>query len=340
VTGLALTVPRMTKVTWYKHRVSMLGIPAVFLLAALLLFIDGIVQRRWLSSNHLSGCLVQWQNSGNSICAYSKNVATLDAWGRFENVGRSNVVELAALALPAMIGLFAGVPWVAREFESGAFRYTWTQTGNPRRWLIGTFAPLVLLAGISAAVFGLALYWWFQVAQWRSGSSYSVWGWQSFEASPLPIVSWTLLAMSLTLLLGVTIRRVLPAMLAFVMAIAGCALLSQTWLRDHLLGIGQIVRPESFVHPVELDSFTTYASLPWYTTRSGRPVSGQAVYNSALNVRNNVPAWLQQHYSMWIGYQPHSRLVWFELARNGILVAVAALAVLAALWCLRKRPAE
>jgi hypothetical protein len=43
---------------------------------------------------------------------------------------------------------------------------------------------------------------------------------------------------------------------------------------------------------------------------------------------------------MWIGYQPRSRLVWFELARDGILVAVAALAVLAALWWLRKRPAE
>ena len=43
---------------------------------------------------------------------------------------------------------------------------------------------------------------------------------------------------------------------------------------------------------------------------------------------------------MWIGYQPRSRLVWFELARNGILVAAAVLAVLAALWWLRKRPAE
>ena len=40
---------------------------------------------------------------------------------------------------------------------------------------------------------------------------------------------------------------------------------------------------------------------------------------------------------MWIGYQPRSRLVWFELARDGILVAAA---VLAALWWLRKRPAE
>jgi hypothetical protein len=43
---------------------------------------------------------------------------------------------------------------------------------------------------------------------------------------------------------------------------------------------------------------------------------------------------------MWIGYQPHSHLIWLELARNGILVAVAVLAVLASLWWLRRRPAE
>jgi hypothetical protein len=339
MTALTLSVPRMTRVTWYKHRVSMLGIPAVFLLAALLLFIDGILQRQWLSSNHLSGCLVQWQNSGNSICVFSKNAAKLRAWGSFENVGRSNMTELAALALPALVGLFAGVPWVAREFESGAFRYTWTQTGSPRSWLIGTFAPLALLAEASAAVLGLALYWWFQVAQWRSGFSYSVWIWQSFEASPLPIVSWTLLAMSLALLLGVTIRRVLPAMLAYVVAIGGCAVLGQTWLREHVFRIGQIVRPDSFVHPIALDPLTTDISQAWYTTRSGQPVSLQALYDSEPGNVGNSSAWLQQHYDMWIGYQPHSHLVWLELARNGILVAVAALAVLAALWWVRKRPA-
>jgi len=229
---------------------------------------------------------------------------------------------------------------VAREFESGAFRYTWTQTGSPRRWLVGTFAPLLLLAAVSAAVFGLALYWWLQVAQWRSWSSYSVWSWQSFEASPLPIVSWTLLSMSLAVLAGVTIRRVLPAMLALVVAIGGCAVLSQTWLREYLFRIGQIVRPGSFVHPIALNYFTTYVSRTWYTTRSGRPISGAAMWDSALNYRGNPSVWLQQHYTTWIGYQPHSHLIWLELARNGILVAVAVLAVLASLWWLRRRPAE
>jgi hypothetical protein len=342
MTALTIAVPRMTRVTWYKHRVSMLGIPAVFLLAALLLFIDGILQRQWLSSNHLSGCLVQWQWSGNSICAFSKNAATLDAWGRFGNLTRTNVELMAALALPVAIGLFAGVPWVAREFESGAFRFTWAQAGSPRRWLLGTFAPLALLAGASAAVFGLALSWWYQVAQWRSGFSYSIWAWQRFESGPLSTVSWTLLAMSLALLIGVTIRRMLPAMLIFVLAIGGCATLSQTLLREYLFRIGQHVKPIGFTGQAWPNQFTTYVSQTWYTTKSGRPVSLGAMYQSLANHYHgsNWSGWLQQHYIEWIGYQPQSRVVWFELARNGVLVAVAALAVLAAVWWLRKRPAE
>ena len=51
----AVTVLRMTRAAWYKHRFSVAGIPAVFLLAALALFADGVVQRHWLSVPHLSG---------------------------------------------------------------------------------------------------------------------------------------------------------------------------------------------------------------------------------------------------------------------------------------------
>jgi hypothetical protein len=338
-TALTKTVPRMTRVTWYKHRVSMLGIPAVFLLAALLLFVDGILQRQWLSSNHLSGCLIQWKDSGNSVCAVEPTAKAM-AWSRFEDSGRTNVIELMALALPAVIALFAGVPWVAREFESGAFRYTWTQTGSPRRWLTGTFTPLVLLAGATAAIFGLAAYWWFQVAQWRSGSSDSLWSWQSFEVTPLSVVSWTLLAMSLALLLGVTIRRVLPAMIGFVAAIIGCVILSQTLLREYLFRIGEIVKQGSFVYPNWPNHFTTYVTRSWYTTHSGQLVTVDATHPLVPSNVTDGNLWLRQHYIIWIASQPHSHLIWFELARSAILVAVAVLAVLASIWWLRHRPAE
>ena len=302
----AVTVLRMTRATWYKHRFSVVGIPAVFLLAALALFADSVVQRHWLSAHHLNGCLVADPTTGGSSCQSA-------AWVSFISPSQTpNVIAVAVLALPLLVGLFAGVPWVAREFESGAFRFTWTQGTGPRRWLLGTFGPLAALAAVSAALYGAAAYWWYQLAQWQNGTSIWSWRWSSFELTPFSIAGWTVLSMALALLCGVLIRRVLPAMIAFTVTLGACAYLSETWLRPWLFGIGTTVKQVSSSTSAGWpDSTTTYTAATW-----------------------------QQHDTSWVAYQPHSHLIWLELARNGILVAVAALAVLASVWWLRIRPAD
>jgi hypothetical protein len=325
----AMPALRMTRVAWYKHRVSVVGIPAVFLLAALALFADSVVQRHWLSVHHLNGCLVANETTGGSDCQSA-------AWVLFSNPSqRLNVIAVAVLALPALVSLFAGVPWVAREFESGAFRFTWTQGISPRHWLLGTSGSLVLLAGVSAAIYGAAAYWWYQLAQWQNGTSIWLWRWSSFELTPLSIAGWTVLAMALALLCGVLIRRVLPAMIAFIVALGVCAYLSQAWLRPGLFGIVPVVKQVSWSTSAGWPPSTTaYTVQTWLQTPGGQRVSG-------LPAVNNLDAWIaQHHYTFWVAYQPHNHLVWLELARNGILITVAALAVLASVWWLRIRPAD
>jgi hypothetical protein len=320
----------MTRLTWHKHRVSMLGVPVAFAAATVALFIAAFPEHHWLSVHHLTYCLAV-NPSGNDFCNGGVGLPGLGA------PGNTYIIAGAVLALPALAGLFAGVPWVAREFESGAFRYTWTQGVSPRRWLIGTFAPLALLATVTAAACGLAAAWWFQCARHYDGTSASPWRPLSFELTPLSIASWTLLAMALALLAGVVIRRVLPAMITFLVAFGGCAWFAQTWLRTWVLGIGavtgQVNRDGTWPDGAGV---TSYITRTWYTTRGGQPVATSSLY---LTPSHNW-AWLQQHYVLWVAYQPQSHLAWIELARNGVLVAIAALAVVAAQWWLRIRPAE
>jgi len=301
-----VTVLRMTRATWYKHRFSVVGIPAVFLLAALALFAEGVVQRHQISAHHLNGCLVADPTTGGSSCQSA-------AWVSFISPSQTpNFIAAAVVALPLLVGLFAGVPWVAREFESGAFRFTWTQGTGPRRWLLGTFGPLAALATVSAAIYGAAAYWWYQLAQWQNGTSIWPWRWSSFELTPFSIAGWTVLSMALALLCGVLIRRVLPAMIAFIVTLGACAYVSQTWLRPWLFGVGATATQVSSSTSADWpDSTTTYIAATW-----------------------------QQHGTSWVAYQPYSHLIWLELARNGILVAVAALAVLASVCWLRIRPAD
>src|SRR5262249_59433197 len=113
--------------------------PAVFLLSALALFADSVVQRHRLSVHHLNGCLVANPTTGGSWCVSSA------AWASFSNPSPTpDLIAAAVLALPVLAGLFAGEPWVAREFESGALRFPWTQGTSPRHWLLRTFGPRAL----------------------------------------------------------------------------------------------------------------------------------------------------------------------------------------------------
>jgi hypothetical protein len=324
-----MTVRRMTRATWYKHRFSVVGIPAVFLLPALALFADGVVQRHWLGLHHLGDCLVADATTGGSRCQSA-------AWVSFITPSQTpNVIAGAVLALPVLAGLFAGVPWVAREFESGAFRFTWTQGTSPRRWLLGTFGPLVLLAAVSAAMCGAAAYWWYRIAQWQDGTSIWSWRWSSFELTPLSLAAWTVLTMALALLCGVLIRRVQPAMIAFIVTLGACAYLSQTWLRPWLFSIGPAVQQVTLSTSAgSPSSTTTYTVQTWLQAPGGQHVNWPATVNDP-------GAWIaQHHYTYWVAYQPHSHLIWLELARNGILLTAAVLAVLASVWWLRIRPAD
>ena len=171
----AISVPRMARVTWYKHRASVLGIPGMFLLAAALLVLDSLLQRHWISSHHFTYCLAYGDNSTSSRCLTQDAPYQLGVFAEFVNYWRTEGTVLAVFLLAAAAGLFAGVPWVAREFEGGGFRFTWTQSVSPRRWLLGTFGPLTLLAAATAVICGVAAHWWFQVAQFRLDGGTTPW---------------------------------------------------------------------------------------------------------------------------------------------------------------------
>jgi hypothetical protein len=338
----AVKVPRMTRVTWYQHRALMLGIPALFLLSAGVLAGDGVLQRHWVSSRHLTYCLTYAANATSSRCLTENSPYQLGVFAEFVNYWRTEGTVVAVFLLAAMTGLFAGVPWVAREFEDGSFRFTRTQSVSPLRWLLGTFGSLTLLAGVAAAICGTAAHWWFQVAQFRLDGGTSPWGWESLEMTPLSVVSWTLLAMALALLLGVTIRRTQPAMIAFAVTFGGSVLLDRTWLREFLFRVGDIPLPLSSSNP-DYPAGSSYVAQTWFARPGGPKLSPVTVYGQIYRDPQRLSAvrWLAQHHlTEWVAYQPHSHLAGLLLARNGILVAVAALAVLASAWWLRQHPAE
>ncbi len=127
---------------------------------------------------------------------------------------------------------FIGAPVLARELETGTFRYAWTQGFGRVRW---TLAKLVALGSRCrggrcpqrAAL--LVLRALLPGGQPRSVPSPQIVPWSPFapglfDLRGVTFAAWTLAAFAIGALAGRLIRRVVPAIVATLAAYAGLAL--------------------------------------------------------------------------------------------------------------------
>src|SRR5437868_8013408 len=64
--------------------------------------------------------------------------------------------------VPALIGAFAGAPVLARELETGTFRYAWTQGFGRWRWALAKLVLLAVVLAAATAAVGALVSWYFQ----------------------------------------------------------------------------------------------------------------------------------------------------------------------------------
>ena len=142
--------------------------------------------------------------------------------------------------MPALIGAFVGAPVLARELETGTFRYAWTQGFGRWRWALAKLVPLAVALAAAAGALSVLLSWYYQ--------PYFAAGNQSLglsEVTPffpglfslrgVAFAAWTLAAFAIGALAGMLIRRVVPAIVATLAVYAGLAFAAGGFLRQHYL---------------------------------------------------------------------------------------------------------
>src|SRR6478672_10759972 len=146
---------RLGWVAWRHYRSTVLSLVALLGVLAVLLLLRGHQTRDAYAT--VQACTPR----GSARCRF--------AFERFHET-YANTGPLAALFLwlPAIIGAFAGAPLLARELESGTFRYTWTQGAGRTRWVISLIVTGVVGVAVLSAGFGL-LVDWYQYALFVSG---------------------------------------------------------------------------------------------------------------------------------------------------------------------------
>jgi ABC-type transport system involved in multi-copper enzyme maturation permease subunit len=210
----------MTWVTWRQHRLMLAGVAAMLGTATLYLLITGRQMHDAYAS--VAAC----HPSGSHICS---QVAT-----NFLSTYAPVVGATAALlnAAPALIGAFAGAPLLSREFETGTFRYAWTQGFGRTRWTVAKIVPLAIALSLAAGAFSL-LFSWYLAPILGAGDNNGPLDPVAFDLGEVTLALWTLAAFAIGTLAGVLIRRVIPAMFATIAAWTGLVFATALYLRPH-----------------------------------------------------------------------------------------------------------
>ena len=124
---------------------------------------------------------------------------------------------LVMYALPAVIGVFWGVPTVTRELETGTHSLVWNQTVTRRQWLTTKLGIGVLTAMVATGLLSLAVNWWASpidavndldpMATTTTRMSPLV-----FDARGVAPIGYAAFAFVLGVALGVVLRRTVTAM--------------------------------------------------------------------------------------------------------------------------------
>jgi hypothetical protein len=262
-------------------------------------------------------------------------------WGGSDSVlqsGGAQTVSSLLFGVPVLLGAFVGAPLLAREFESGTYRFAWTQGAGRTRWVVST---LVLPATALTAAIGAftALFSWYFRPFLADGQVSEMLP-LAFALLGVALAAWTLFAFATAAFLGTLIRRTVPAMAITLVVYIALAIATAVAIRPH------------YLTPVAEQGWNGKPSAGWVISSWAKGPHGQLLSQAALNdlhipasVQNSrspdaLTNWLTQHgYTLWQSVQPDSRFWSFQLIEGGWLLAVSALLIAGTVWLVRRRGA-
>ena len=118
--------------------------------------------------------------------------------------------------MPALIGAFIGAPVLARELETGTFRFAWTQGFGRWRWTVAKLVALAVVVTAAAGALSVLFSWYYQPYFATGNQALSLHECVTpfvpglFDLRGVTFAAWTLVAFAIGGLAGMLIRRVVP----------------------------------------------------------------------------------------------------------------------------------
>jgi hypothetical protein len=331
---------RMAGVTWRQHRIALAGVAVL---------LGGLAVWLWTSGTSLHNAYAAAVACHPASSATCQNlVVNFNVSAENHFMGDKGPGGVLLQLVPALIGAFVGAPVLARELETGTFRFAWTQGFGRWRWVLAKLVALAVVLAAATAALGALVSWYYQ-PEFATGSQ----ALGLYENSPLVTLfslrevtfpAWTLAAFAIAALAGMLIRRVVPAIVATLAAYAGLAFAAGAFLREHYLT--PLATSNNF-----LPGASTAWTISQWSTKGGRFAFAGNPPDSLVNqFCANVspdkigplgfaPCLAQHGYTQWTSYQPATRFWPFQWIESGWLLALSVLLIAATIWLVRRRAA-
>jgi len=337
----ALPWRRMAWVTWRQHRIALAGVAV---------FIGGLAVCLWLAgikTHHAYAATVAACHPASSV-----SIACYDMANSFTGTNGFLANGFILQGVPALIGAFVGAPVLAREMETGTFRYAWTLGFGRWRWTTAKLVALAIAVAAATGAFSVLSSWYYQ-PYFATGNEnlglneVTPFFPGLFDLRGVAFAAWTLAAFAIGALAGMLIRRVVPAIVATLAAYAGLAFAAGAFLREH------------YLTPLLTTNLNVPASawvISQWWTKGGKFAFAGSPPDALLN--RFCPAGpagpvgphgkpkvvaiaecLTPHgYTQWTSYHPATQFWPFQWIEGGWLLALSVLLIAATVWLVRRRP--
>jgi hypothetical protein len=282
---------------------------------------------------------------------------------------------IAVLAVsPAVLGIFWGAPLVARELETGTYRLAWNQSVTRGRWLAVKLGFSVLATSVAAGILTTAVTWWARPLDGATGSQHGSLASRltpiSFAMRGIVPVGYAVFALLLGTLIGLVLRRSVPAMALTLAIYVVVQIAVPLWVRPHLVPATttSTVISHSTLDGIRLDgsgtlTITTHAdrgdwiltnetvdargratALPsWFSAclppppSAGQPSSKAAVSQGRGTMDACLTRLTDDGYRQRLVYQPRNHFWPLQWAETGLYLAASAVLAGLSFWWTRRR---
>jgi hypothetical protein len=147
---------------------------------------------------------------------------------------------LVLYLLPAIVGVFWGVPLVTRELETGTHNLVWNQSVTRTRWLAAKLGVGVFAAVLAAGLFSLAVTWWASPIDAMASAQTDYFAVTRmtpvvFAARGIAPLGYAAFAFVLGVAVGIVLRRTVAAMAVTLVVFAAVMVAVPFLVRPHLL---------------------------------------------------------------------------------------------------------